>query len=162
MKAPLPWVSWQLFSYYCSWSFLQALHFTCPLKIWCLYRLSSCVSIYSPGGDWTYFCPSNSLSSSLSHCYRDQSHSRAAQHHLTCLASWPGAPDMPQTVGILPRADTCSPENQRVTHSKTLIEMVDQVSRINASLLLLTFPEVSWAGVQSLKLRPFPYYWIYM
>lgn len=115
--------------------FLQALHSTCPLKIWCSQGAQLlCFYILPPGGDWTYFCPSNSLSSSLSHCYRDQSHSRAAQHHLTCLASWPGAPDMPhRCLWNLLRADTCSPENQRVKTQQNLIKMVDQVSRINAS-----------------------------
>ena len=88
MKAPLLRVSWQLFFFFTinSWSFSPGTSFHLSLKIWCSQGAQLFVFLYtSPGGDWTYFCPSNSLSSSLSHCYRDQSHSRAAQHHLTCL-----------------------------------------------------------------------------
>lgn len=159
MKAPLLWVSRQLFFFFSinSWSFSPGTSFHLSLKIWCSQGARLFVFLDTPpGGDWRYFCTSDSLSSSLSHCYRDQSHSRAAQHHLTCLAPWPGASDMPQRcLWESAQGWHMWPRKPRSYTQQNLIERDDKVSRINTSLFLLTFPEVPWAGaVSHLKWRP--------
>lgn len=141
--------------------FLQALHFTCPLKFGVPKVLSSLCFYILPREGTGHI---SALQTLWAHPWAiatgtSPTKSSSASSHL------PGYPGLSLTCphdacGNLLRADTCSPENQRVTHTAKLDQngwssLQDKCLPVSSDL---SWSFMGWSN-QSLKRRPFPYYW---